>query len=261
MTADQRTSIESTPAVAALYRYPVKGFSAESLERADVEAGGTFPFDRAYAVENAPSGFDPAAPAHLPKIRFLVLMRHERLAEYSTRFDEHTGLFQAFRHGRLAVEGSLQTEAGRSTIEVWLAETFKTELRGPPKILFAPNHSFSDRAAKVMHLVNLASIRALEEHAGQRVDPLRFRPNIVIDHAPAWSERDWEGLTLRLPNLDVKVDCRTTRCAATNVDPQTARRDMEIPRLLESLHDEADFGVYVVAATSGTIALGDRTRY
>ena len=45
--------------VAALYRYPVKGLSAEALAAAVVLPGETIPFDRAYAIENGPSGFDP----------------------------------------------------------------------------------------------------------------------------------------------------------------------------------------------------------
>src|SRR5687768_6574006 len=127
--------------VAALYRYPVKGFSPEPLDKAEVAAGGTIPFDRAFAVENGPIGFDPAAPAYYPKARFLMLMRDERIAELSTRFDEATGMFRVFRDGELKVEGSLSTPAGRARIESWLTENFRRELRGPPKILSAAGHS------------------------------------------------------------------------------------------------------------------------
>jgi len=33
-----------------LYRYPVKGLTAEALESAEVEAGGCIPWDRAFAL-------------------------------------------------------------------------------------------------------------------------------------------------------------------------------------------------------------------
>ena len=66
--------------VRAIYRYPVKGLSPEALDRVAVRPGETLPADRLYAIENGPSGFDPAAPAHLHKIQFLMLMRNERLA-------------------------------------------------------------------------------------------------------------------------------------------------------------------------------------
>jgi len=243
--------------IVALYRYPVKGFSAEPLQRAEIEAGGTIPFDRAFAIGNGPSGFDPAAPKYYPKARFLMLMKNERVAELRTRFDPGKGVFSIFRDGELQVKASLLTPDGRATIEAWIGRYFREELRGPPKILSSPGHSFSDKKAKVLHLVNLASVRALEESLGRAVDPLRFRPNIVIDGAPAWSEFRWAEGELRLPGIRLKGESRTTRCAATNVDPNTARRDMEIPRTLESLYGHADFGIYIVAKTKGTLAVGD----
>ena len=45
--------------IASLCRHPVKGFTPEHLDSADLAAGGFFPCDRLYAVENGPSGFDP----------------------------------------------------------------------------------------------------------------------------------------------------------------------------------------------------------
>lgn len=247
----------TTARVTALYRYPVKGFSPEMLERAEIEAGGTMPFDRAFAIENGASGFDPAAPAYFPKTRFLMLMKNERMAEFRTRFEETSGTFSIFRGEELQVADSLITAAGRARVEAWLAKNFRAELRGPPKILSAPDHSFSDKKAKVLHLVNLASLRALEEGLGRPLDPLRFRPNIVIDDASAWSELAWEKREVRLAGIRLKAESRTGRCAATNVDPATGARDLEIPRLLESRYGHADFGIYLVAQTKGSITVGD----
>lgn len=243
--------------VTALYRYPVKGFSPEPLDRAEIVAGGTIRYDRAFAIENGRSGFDPAAPRYLPKARFLMLMKNERIATFRTRFDEGSGLFSVWRAGVLLIEASLLTAEGRAELERWVADTFPDELRGPPRILSAPGHSFSDKAGKLLHLVNLASLRALEQKLGRPVDPLRFRPNIVVDGAAAWSEFDWAEGGVRLPGIQLGGESRTTRCAATNVDPQSGARDMEIPRALEALYGHADFGIYLQAETTGSIAVGD----
>src|SRR5215212_8215112 len=51
----------STADLFAIYRYPVKGLSAEALPRTRLAPGQTIPADRRYAIENGPSGFDPAA--------------------------------------------------------------------------------------------------------------------------------------------------------------------------------------------------------
>ena len=74
--------------IAALYRHPVKGFTPERLDQAQLTVGGPFPCDRLYAVENGPSGFDPAAPAYIPKQKFTVLMSIAEVAKARTRYDE-----------------------------------------------------------------------------------------------------------------------------------------------------------------------------
>jgi uncharacterized protein YcbX len=245
------------PRIVALYRYPVKGFSPEPLSHADVEAGGTMPFDRAYAIENGPTGFDPIAPTYLPKQRFLMLMKNERMAEFQTRFDDASGMFRILRDGALQVEGSLRTSEGRAQIEAWLAANFAEELRGPPRILSAEGHSFSDMPARVLHVVHRASAEALGRKLGHDVDPLRFRPNVLIEGAPAFSELDWEGREIGFPGLASVCMQRTSRCAATNVDPKTGARDIQIPRSLDALFGHTDFGVYLSVKTGGRIAVGD----
>src|SRR5450631_3996836 len=91
----------------AIYRYPVKGLSPQRLDRVTLSPGATLPADRLYAIENGPSGFDPAAPKYFPKERFLMLMRNERLAALRTDYEEashtlviHTGGREAARQSR-----------------------------------------------------------------------------------------------------------------------------------------------------------------
>ncbi|WP_128290926.1 MOSC domain-containing protein [Afifella aestuarii] len=245
--------------VTALYRYPVKGLSPERLSDATLEKGATMPFDRAFAIENGPSGFDPENPQHLPKIRFLMLMKNERLATFESRFDEGTQELSITPKdgGSAGFSGSLATAEGRAALEAWVAEEFAAELRGPPRLLRVPGHSFSDVRTKSLHLVNLASLRALEEKLGRSLDPLRFRPNIVIDGAPPFAEFDWIGKTLDLPEITLSGRKRTQRCAATNVDPKTGARDAALPRALLELYGHSDFGIYLTAATAGSLREGD----
>src|SRR3990172_11879842 len=123
--------------IAAFYRYPVKGLSAEPLARVTIAAGETIPFDRAYAIENGPSRFDPASPEHLPKICFLMLMRNERLASLRTEFDEADHRLVIRRNGTGAAEGRLASEAGRHAIESFFDRFCADELRGPARVLSA----------------------------------------------------------------------------------------------------------------------------
>ena len=75
---------------------------------------------------------------------------------------------------------------------------FAGEIKGPPKILTGPGHSFSDVARKVVSIINLASVRAIENMVGAPVHPLRFRANLYVEGWPAWHEFDLLDRTLAI---------------------------------------------------------------
>ncbi|MES2600999.1 MAG: MOSC domain-containing protein [Pseudomonadota bacterium] len=251
--------MHGTPAVTVngIYRYPVKGLSPEALRSVTLREGQTLPADRRYAIENGPSGFDPADPKYFPKSRFLMLMRNERLAGLQTRFEDDSHMLTIGYNGAEAVRGNLETRDGRAAIETFFTENFAPELKGPPRILSAQGHSFSDVAAKVVSIINLASVAAIETVVGQPVHPLRFRGNLYVSGWPAWHEFDLIGKELTIGSVRLKVVKRIVRCAAVNVDPVTAERDMNIPHALMQMFDHADCGVYAEVIAGGTIAAGD----
>ncbi len=246
-------------ALTGIYRYPVKGLTAEPLRRTSLAVGATLPGDRLYAIENGPSG--PAAPQYFPKQRFLMLMRNERLARLDARYDDASGVLAIRVDGREAARGNLATAAGRSAIEDFFAVYSADELRGPPRVLHAAGHSFSDVAAKVVSIINLATVAAIETAVGKPVDPLRFRANLYVAGWPAWHEFDLIGQEIALgPQARLKVTKRITRCAAIDVDPQTGMRDLDIPKTLLQTFDHADCGVYAQVTAAGEIAVGDELR-
>jgi uncharacterized protein len=247
----------SAPQLARIVRYPVKGLSPEALTEVTLEAGAGLPFDRAFAIENGPGRFDPEKPQHLPKIVFLMLMRDERLATLQTHFDPASQILTIRRGGRQVARGDLRTRLGCSMIEQFLAAYMKDSLRGPPRIVSAPGHMFSDVAMKCLHVVNLASVRDLERIAGRGIDPLRFRANLYLDGIEPWSELKWLGHELAIADARLTVVKRTQRCDATNVDPTTAARDLALPALLQRTWGHTDFGVYAQVRSGGRIAGGD----
>ena len=246
------------PTVDAIYRYPVKGLGPDRLDLAELQPGRTIAGDRLYAIENGPSGFDPAHPAYLPKSRFLMLMRNERLAALRTAFDEATHTLAIAAHGSEAASGDLRTAEGRAAIERFFAAYCSDELRGPPRVLNASAHSFSDVARKVVSIINLASVAALETIIGAPVHPVRFRANLYVRGWPAWSELDLLGGEIAVgPSARLKVVKRIVRCAATNVDPDTGVRDLTIPDTLLQNLGHTDCGIYAEVIEGGTIAPGD----
>ena len=243
--------------IASIYRYPVKGLSPEPLPSVKLTPGQTLPSDRRYAIENGPSKFDRENPKYLPKAYFLMLMRNERLASLQTHFDDATSIFIIRHDGREVAHGNLETAEGRTAIEDFFVREFATDLKGAPKILSAQGHSFSDVSAKVVSIINLASLAAIEDAAGQPVDPLRFRANLYVDGWPGWHELSLMDRTLAIGDVRLKVRKNIVRCAAINVDPVTAERDMNLPKTMVHHFGHDDCGVYAEVIAGGTIATGD----
>jgi uncharacterized protein YcbX len=244
--------------ITGLYRYPVKGLTPEALKTVALRTGQTLPADRRYAIENGPSGFDPAAPAWLPKTVFLMLMRDEWLAGLQTHFDDATSILTIRENDAVAVQGNLETPEGRDAIERFFAERHISRIKGPPKVLVSPGHSFSDVARKVVSIINLGSLAAIEDMVGSPVHPLRFRANVYVQGWPAWHEASLLGETLAIGGARLKVVKRITRCAAVNVDPDLAVRDMEIPSTLMRRFGNNECGIYAEVVEGGTIAVGDK---
>jgi uncharacterized protein YcbX len=151
----------------------------------------------------------------------------------------------------------LRTPIGRKMIEQFFGAYMQEELRGAPRVVSAPGHSFSDVAAKCLHIVSTASLREVERVVGRQVNPLRFRPNLVIDGGEPWAEFGWIGKPLQVGAVHLEVLKRTERCAATNVDPDNGKRDMAIPAELQRAFGHTDFGIYARVVSDGTITLGD----
>jgi uncharacterized protein YcbX len=98
-------------AVAAIYRYPVKGLSAERMDRVTLMPGECLPHDRRFAIALGSTHFDPESPEWLSKTHFIMLMRDEKLAQLQTHFDTKSGVLGIAEDGRVLLRARL-TEAG-----------------------------------------------------------------------------------------------------------------------------------------------------
>lgn len=246
--------------LASLYRYPVKGLSPERLPGVTLTAGHYFPGDRMFAIENGPAGFDPANPEHQPKIKFLMLMRHEALARLKTRYLDETGELVIGLDGREVARGTLATEAGRAAITAFFRTFMPEALRGEPQVLTSPDgFRFTDSRSGFVSLINLASVADLERKMGAPIDPLRFRGNLHVEGLAPWQEFDLVGKVLEGPSgLRLEVIKPIERCAATGVDPETGKRDLPVVKALLQHYDHVDCGIYCRITSGGTLTEGER---
>jgi MOSC domain-containing protein len=253
-----------TATVIAIYRYPVKGLSAEQMDRVALAPGECLPHDRRFAVALGSTRFDLQHPEWLPKICFVMLMRDEKLAQLRTRLDAESGVLAITEDGRDVLRAAITEPEGRRQAAEFLAN-FLGDVDGPLRVVEAPGHAFADARRKpnattdkYVSLINRASIAALEAAVQVPVDPLRFRANVYFAGAPAWSEHDWVGSEITLGTARLRVIAPITRCAATQVNPATAERDLDIVAALERAFGHINMGVYAEVVAGGEIGLGDR---
>ncbi|MEZ5670160.1 MAG: MOSC domain-containing protein [Alphaproteobacteria bacterium] len=241
----------------AIFRYPVKGLAGNALAEATLEPDHALPGDRRFGI--ARGGADAGGAP-----RFLSLTRHPRLATLAAAFDAATSVLTISRAGRPVARGDITAPAGRATIEQFFSAYMARELQGPARLYDACDDAapgavagaFTDTPQQAVHILNLASVRDLERVTGTPIDARRFRANIHIDVAPAWCELASLGSTVAIGAARLLLEERTERCAATNVNPDTAERDLNIPLALKRGFGHLDMGVYGRVVTGGRIVAG-----
>ena len=215
-----------------------------------------------YGFARHGSGFDPENPKPLPKDKFLVLLTQAGLAGLDTSFDPGTGAFVIRSDGQTHAF-DMQDDTGRGEAAAWLAHDLDLTDPTPPRFVSAAPHRFTDvsvvspRMMNAVSLINLASVRDLSTRLGVAVDPARFRANIELDGLPAWWELDSIGASFEVDGLRLRTVKRTKRCAATEVNPDTAERDLRLPYLLRKELGHMDMGVYAEVEAGGRLTTGD----
>lgn len=242
--------------VEALYRYPVKGLSAERLSAVTLTVGAGLPGDRHHAI--AHGGTHCAAPESgwLPKSAFLALHKLPALAALEFREDSRGRLFLR-APGRPEVSGDPRMPAERAALEDYLAAFAGCAVDDRPQLLTATECAFTDARQPLVSIVSRASLEDLERSLGQDLDIRRFRANLVVAGGLPWQEFDWRGAEITCGGARLRVLEPILRCAAILAEPGTGRRGPDLLRPLTRRHGEAVFGVYAEVADGGHVAQGD----
>ena len=238
-----------TARIAQICRFPVKGLNAEPLESIQLTPGAGLPEDRRFVLAY---GLTTGA-----KRGFFQLTSEEKLAQLTIAYDSEAPRLTIQRQGRQVVTADPTDQTGKILLNQFFAGFLAGSPRGTPAFQEAAGDARAEALPDPISIINLASIRDFERVARTTVDPERFRGNIMIDGLPAWDEFTWLGRELILGGARLKVTERTERCAATNVNPDTAERDMNIPLTLRKGFGHMDMGVYAEVTAGATIQVGD----
>ena len=216
------------PEIAGLWRYPVKGMAGEALEDAEVYWHG-LTGDRRWAFVRP--GLERS------DFPWLTIRERSDLASFVPRLDGSTVI--------------VRTPGG---MELDVADPVLAAALGKGVRVIQQNRGVFDTAP--LSLISSATVTVLCERAGVAADPLRFRPNLLVDGVDGFEEDRWVGREVRIGGAVMRVDRRDQRCVVTNVDPATGART---PAVLRAIAQERDacLGVYGTTVTPGRVRVGD----
>ena len=268
------------PHVVALYRYPVKGFTPESLPSLTVQPDGRIAGDRVLAFRFA----DAATPEqrdgldYWPKSKGLALESFPGLAALRLSYDDAARRVRIEHDGSTLVEAGLD-ETGRAALVdavtgFVLDSPDGKRLRRPGRLPLAlvgdgENARFQDRGRGYVTVHSAASVDALAAALDQEIDDRRFRSNVVIGGVDAWDELDWPG-DVTIGAVRLSTAGPIIRCLATHANPDTGERDASVLKTLTGSlgQDEPTLGRLLIlpgvsgavgdaAGIGGTIHVGD----
>jgi uncharacterized protein YcbX len=250
----------------ALYHYPIKGFSPQQLESVTLQAGRGFPHDRRYALARRDGHYMPGARQLLGKRDFHMLMKDERLAEVRSVYSPEADRLELFAAGGTepVLTVDLSTAAGREAFTRHIGALLGLPPERLPVFALEDGRRVPDllrsgeREMQAVSVINRASVRELGRRAGVDVDPLRFRANLYLEGLPPFAERSLVGATLACGDVRLKVFQEIARCAATEVNLDTARRDVPVLRLLHEYFGHTNMGVYAHVFAGGLLEPGTR---
>lgn len=253
--------------VVALYRYPVKGFTPEAVERITVLPGGRVVGDRVlnFRFADAPV----ADHAWCRKYHGVVLANTPGLARLNVRFDEQAKRVRMQVGTDLLADETLDA-TGRARLVAALTDYVlsldENPLRDQPARLplklvgDGSTPRYQDNEAGQVTLHSRESLASAGVAFGDpNLDERRFRHNIVIEGVSAWEEQNWAGGKLRVGSVTFETAVPKVRCLATHANPLTGDRDLPVMQLLvrEFGQSQPTFGIGLLSQAGGEIRVGD----
>ncbi|GAB4389376.1 MOSC domain-containing protein [Albidovulum sp.] len=244
-----------TPSVASLQRHPLKSHGREALAAVTLTRGQGIAWDRHWAVAHEAARIVEGEWA--PCQNFSRGSKAPALMAIEARLDEARAELTLSHPARpdLTFRPDAAEDLGRFLD--WVRPLCPADRAQPVRIHSVPGRGMTDTDYPSVSIISLASNRALGEHLGVDLSPLRWRANIWLEGLAPWQERGWVGRRLRIGTAVLEIVEPKVRCLATTANPRTGQRDADTLRALRALHGDQDFGLYARVLEGGTVELGD----
>ena len=223
-----------------IIRYPIKGLNGEFMNTANLHPGSTISGDRKYAFAKFENDICEKSLIYMKKTNFLALVKEEKLSLLKPQINLKTQFLRLIYKDKDIFNGFLNN---------------KNDIKNDNK------HSFSDIPDKALSFINLNSVNDFEVKIKKEVNYTRFRGNLILSGINAWEEFNWLGKIISIGDVKFEIFRKTKRCAATNVNPKTGLRDLNIPNQLQKIYGHYDLGVYGRVLNKGTIKINDEIKF
>ena len=248
-----------------IIRYPIKGLSGEVLKETRVNSGSTISCDRKYALARFDTNINELSPDYLKKTNFLALVKDEKLALLDICLDHQDENLKLYFNKQLCYQGFLNNENDLEKLSIFFCKFLNIDLEKKPRLVRDKSknkedlkHSFSDIPDKAISLISLETIKDFEKKIKKNISFLRFRGNFNFIGGKPWEELDWVGKKIKIGYAEFEVFKRTQRCRATNVNPISGERDINIPFELNKNYGHFDLGVYLRVIKGGEVKQEDK---
>lgn len=241
--------------LADIVRHPIKSIGYESLSSASLTKGRALSFDRVWAIAHEAAQFGPQPSEWAHKRNFVRGVAAPDLMAIQAVMNEDTGLITLSHPKAKTITFNPETQA--DVLLEWVRPMWPETRPAATRLVSIPGQALADWPNPFLAVLGVASLRELGGHLGQDLSIHRFRGNLWIDGWKPFQEFDLIGRRIRVGLAEIEIVQRTTRCAATTVNPETGTEDADTLSTLNSWYGHQDFGTYAVVTKSGRISIND----
>ena len=228
--------------------YPVKSFAGSSLEQVELEGRG-FKNDRRWMLVDENGRF--VSQREYPFLTLWQAKVNEDSLEFKHKETEEVFVIEQAK----AINGDL------IDVEVWGAhfqarlveipnDILVQKLSIPARLVYMADDSRRDIDPSYAKdneevsfadgypylITNTASLDVLSERLGEKLEMLRFRPNIVVESSTPFAEDEWKTIKINQQQFRIPKPC--ARCVMITIDPKTTQKNPKVMGTLAEFRKE-----------------------
>lgn len=261
--------------VKGLRIYPVKSLAGSSLQEAELEARG-FKDDRRWMLIDKNGRFISQREYH-----FLALWQVKVKGDILEFENIKTGASFVVKNARATKGALVEVQVWDSNFQARLVEmdddaSFQETLGMEARLVYMAEDSsrnvdlkYATKGEEVSFadgypylITNTASLGELSDRLGEKLEMLRFRPNIIVETDTPFLEDNWKQISIGQQQFRIPKPC--ARCVVITIDPQTIEKNKKVMSTLATFRKVGNkvlFGVNGIwerkSEAAAFIRLGD----